>query len=92
MTTSTIGTFFRTFKSEKHGDILVLMETNEDDFSPELRVYTDVQGEWAGICHLSLKYSDDDKGVAARKQALKDITLEQVEHCCDQITDMTKDL
>ena len=61
--------FAKLYETEKHGQILVMLDSNEDSGRPQIKVYFEPEG--AGVCSVGLNFktdiSESDQWVAADK-------------------------
>lgn len=56
---SKVSTFCKLFETEKHGQILVKLDGNNEG-APEVRFYAAPEG--LGVCSVAALYTDDDAG------------------------------
>ena len=63
--------FCKIFVDETIGQVLVKLDSSEEDFKPEVRFYC--QPKDLGVCSLALKFTDDDAGWAKAEKAFSEM-------------------
>jgi len=52
--------FAKVFQSDRHGQIIAMKKTDDDEGKPEVRFFVEPEG--AGVCSIAIGYEDDDEG------------------------------
>ncbi len=68
--------FAKIFECEKHGQLLVKKDIDEND-CPEVRIFGSPPG--MDICSLALIFTDDEEGYKLRDIQFEEMDLEKVE-------------
>ena len=82
--------FAKLFESEKHGQVLVLLDTNADKDAPEVRFF--VKPDGLGVCSAAVIFPDTDKGVDSAARLFEKVGPTEAESMAKQIIDSAEEL
>ncbi|SDJ89184.1 hypothetical protein [Billgrantia gudaonensis] len=69
--------FAKIFQSPAYGQILVKLDSADDDGSPEVRFY--VKPKNLGVCSFAIGFSDSDEGWNAAERGFENTDLKKAE-------------